>query len=204
MDLLPTKCTIAGHSLTVWDARSLSLWVIMNRPFPMWNYSASQQPFPPSLLPRTWQAPKAVFSPPSVSSPGRISIATGNSLFPWSFPCWRLILYLRGSTNALLWAHECRYFVNLLHSGDWDNSLFRMEKRINRIFNEMTVSFSYTWTKNCKWLCNVLYTCFFLQIALQAICNSQSTYPPSEMSSFLTYFLIKWHSLISAQPPKLQ
>lgn len=72
------------------------------------------------------------------------------------------ILQLHGSLNALLSAHECRYFVNLLHSRDQDNSLFRMEKHINRIFNEITVSISYTWTKNCKWLCNMLYTFFFL------------------------------------------
>ena len=71
------------------------------------------------------------------------------------------ILYLHGSINALLWAHECRYFVNLLHSRDWDNSILRMEKHINRIFNEMTVSVSYTWTKDSKWPCNALYTCFF-------------------------------------------
>lgn len=86
-------------------------------------------------------------------------------------------LYFHSSINALLSAHECRYFVSLLHSGDWDNFLFRMEKGINRIFNKMTVSTSYTWTKNCKWPCNVLYTCFFSQIALQAIYNSYSTYP---------------------------
>lgn len=86
-------------------------------------------------------------------------------------------LYFHSSINALLSAHECRYFVSLLHSGDWDNFLFRMEKDINRIFNKMTVSTSYTWTKNCKWPCNVLYTCFFSQIALQAIYNSYSTYP---------------------------
>lgn len=53
-------------------------------------------------------------------------------------------LYFHGSINALLRAHECRYFVSLLHSGDSDNFLFRMEKDINRIFNEMTVSTSYT------------------------------------------------------------
>lgn len=142
----------------------------------------SQQLFPPSLLHRTWQAPEVFWFFFPLSS--------------WCFISWEnqhcnrerfvpLILsllmphplYFHGSVNALLRAHECRYFVSLLHSGDSDNFLFRMEKDINRIFNEMTVSTSYTWTKNCKWPCNVLYTCFFSQIALQAIYNSHSTYP---------------------------
>lgn len=124
-----------------------------SQPLPSWNSNS-----PTQITPST----RGSFLSLRLVSSGKIIIAIGNSLFPWSSPCWCLISCSYMAPLMPCFQHKCRYFVNLLHSRDQDNSLFRMEKHINRIFNEITLSVSYTWTKNCKWLCNMLYTFFFL------------------------------------------